>query len=245
MTAGVLRGDRQRFQLFGTTVNMTEQIKNSSAEKSIHMSEATAKLLRKSGHGRWVEPNSSLKTLEGVGDIQTYWLLPDRRRRSMMNTGHESEGGGDETSGPSDCDLSSNSSACGANMTKMQRLVEYNLQVLLEMLEEVVAARNVTSSSSMLLTQSLAEIENEFGRSQTVLEEFKEIITLPKTTTDDIRKRQKLGVADLPGDVKAQLRAFLTEVSLLYRDNPFHNYEHAGKWIAQTPIESHKTSQHT
>lgn len=115
-------------------------------------------------------------------------------------------------------------------MTKIERLVEYNVQILVDILEDVVAARSVKQSShSSVSPESLRAIELGYGQSQTVLEEFKEIICLPKTPLNEIRSRRVISEAALPKQVSEQLRAFLMEVAGLYQNNAFHNYEHAGK----------------
>jgi class 3 adenylate cyclase len=53
--AGVLRGSKQRFQLFGDTMNVTSRIESSSVKNKIHLSEQTADCLVAAGKGEWVE----------------------------------------------------------------------------------------------------------------------------------------------------------------------------------------------
>ena len=45
VTAGVLRGDKGRFQLFGDTVNTASRMESNGVKGRIHVSESTAKLL--------------------------------------------------------------------------------------------------------------------------------------------------------------------------------------------------------
>lgn len=54
VTAGVLRGDKARFQLFGDSMNTAARMEAFSAPDKIHVSESTANELRKSGKGDWV-----------------------------------------------------------------------------------------------------------------------------------------------------------------------------------------------
>lgn len=51
VTAGVLRGQKARFQLFGDTMNMASRIESSGAKYKIHLSKETAKLLEDAGRG--------------------------------------------------------------------------------------------------------------------------------------------------------------------------------------------------
>lgn len=54
ITAGVLRGDRARFQLFGDTVNTAARIETTGKRNRIHLSEQTASLIMATGRKNWV-----------------------------------------------------------------------------------------------------------------------------------------------------------------------------------------------
>jgi Adenylate and Guanylate cyclase catalytic domain len=82
VTAGVLRGEKSRFQLFGDSVNTAARIETTGARGKIHMSHETAELLISAGHSKWVAPRRDLVTAKGKGVLRTYWLV----------TGEESEG---------------------------------------------------------------------------------------------------------------------------------------------------------
>jgi class 3 adenylate cyclase len=74
VTAGVLRGDRARFQLFGDTVNTAARMESTGLPGRIHVSEQTAKLLVHTGHGNWVSKRTDLVEAKGKGMLQTYWI---------------------------------------------------------------------------------------------------------------------------------------------------------------------------
>lgn len=70
VTAGVLRGDRARFQLFGDTINTTARIETTSEPGMIHLSTSTADLLIEAGMGPWVKARSDKVSAKGKGDMQ-------------------------------------------------------------------------------------------------------------------------------------------------------------------------------
>ncbi|KAG7359347.1 adenylate/guanylate cyclase, partial [Nitzschia inconspicua] len=61
VTAGVLRGQKSRFQLFGDTVNTAARMESTGMVNRIHISQSTATLLEKSNKGHWVKPKEELK----------------------------------------------------------------------------------------------------------------------------------------------------------------------------------------
>jgi 3'5'-cyclic nucleotide phosphodiesterase/Adenylate and Guanylate cyclase catalytic domain len=74
VTAGVLRGEKSRFQLFGDTVNTAARMETTGAPNKIHLSQQTANLLIAAGKSRWVKARDELVTAKGKGQLQTYWL---------------------------------------------------------------------------------------------------------------------------------------------------------------------------
>ena len=59
VTAGVLRGERARFQLFGDTMNVAARIESSGEPGRIHISNDTAEFLKKAGKEDWLELRSN------------------------------------------------------------------------------------------------------------------------------------------------------------------------------------------
>lgn len=53
VTAGVLRGDKGRFQLFGDTVNTASRMESTGVPGRIQVSQSTADLLAQSGKESW------------------------------------------------------------------------------------------------------------------------------------------------------------------------------------------------
>ena len=76
VTAGVLRGEKARFQLFGDSVNTTARIESSGKPNRIHASEATANLLIQAGKGHWVKERDDRIVAKGKGEMKTFWIEP-------------------------------------------------------------------------------------------------------------------------------------------------------------------------
>jgi len=74
VTAGVLRGERARFQLFGDTVNTAARMESTGLRNRIQLSQATADLLKKVGKDSWMVKRSEEVHAKGKGLMQTYWL---------------------------------------------------------------------------------------------------------------------------------------------------------------------------
>jgi hypothetical protein len=82
-------------------------------------------------------------------------------------------------------------------------------------------SNNVSSSVEGLTIDQLT-IEKEPGT--TILDEVKEIITLPSEPTK--YKVDPFSI-ELSPEVTAQLTEYVTAIAQMYRDNPFHSFEHA------------------
>ena len=86
VTAGVLRGMKQRFQLFGGTVNVASRMESNGVKGRIHVSQATADELVASGKGAWLEARQDKIYAKGIGEVQTYFCTPNVSTSSATST---------------------------------------------------------------------------------------------------------------------------------------------------------------
>lgn len=93
VTAGVLRGDRARFQLFGDTVNTTARMESNGKPHKIHVSKQFSIELMKLGKGSWTTQREDMIEAKGKGKLQTFWLnVPDHDGRgSICSSKNEQE----------------------------------------------------------------------------------------------------------------------------------------------------------
>eukprot|EP00980_Cylindrotheca_fusiformis_P000032 scaffold14_cov130-Cylindrotheca_fusiformis.AAC.2 len=89
VTAGILRGERSRFQLFGDTMNTASRMESSGKRDRIQVTQTTADLLREAGYARWLIPRSTRIHVKGKGEMQTYWVgkakMPLAKRSDMSS----------------------------------------------------------------------------------------------------------------------------------------------------------------
>ena len=74
VTAGVLRGERARFQLFGDTINTAARMESTSKPNRIQLSQETADLLIQANKCHWIIARQQRVDAKGKGELQTYWL---------------------------------------------------------------------------------------------------------------------------------------------------------------------------
>lgn len=79
VTAGVLRGDKGRFQLFGDTVNTASRMESNGIKGRIHVSESTAALLPEN----WLSEREDRIVAKGKGELLTFFVDPTNGRNSI------------------------------------------------------------------------------------------------------------------------------------------------------------------
>eukprot|EP00980_Cylindrotheca_fusiformis_P013962 scaffold3628_cov112-Cylindrotheca_fusiformis.AAC.4 len=232
VTAGVLRGERSRFQLFGDTMNTAARMESTSARSRIQVSQVTGDLLVASGFSAWIAPRKSKIFVKGKGEMQTYWLKTKAAKGSKP-----SKSKGDMPTLAETIEMSDSSDRTSTvhtdngfdldnveTMTKTERLVEWNVEVLNPLLQQIVASR---AGDTFSIDPSLPLTEATIGKGKTVLEEFVPIIPLKRFDAAELSKRRNTMSIDIGEEATSQLRNYLSSVASMYRDNPFHNFEHA------------------
>ena len=213
VTGGVLRGDNARFQLFGDTVNTAARMESTGLPNMIQVSQATADLLIAASKEHWIKPRDEQVFAKGKGNLSTYWLSVENdrscSRRSMSSRSQGSEA----------CDIT-DSVNIGENTVALndrdKRLVDWNVQVLLRFLKLIVTRRgtsNVIDDWDSVTRPDVA-----------VVEEVAEIIEMPKYVKITEAESES---APINAEVESQLHEYVTAIAQMYRNNPFHNFQHA------------------
>lgn len=290
VTAGVLRGEKSRFQLFGDSVNTASRMESTGMRNRIQISSDTAIQIEKYGKKDWLVPREDLVPVKGKGDMKTYWLFVDDighsqidsssgeffsnikspgastrpqkgvRRSIVITEDKNSLPGLDSSirSGSENETTSILSPSIASPDEKKERLVNWGADLLLGLLKRIVAMRESQESLKELrefedIVKGLDEIGGLSSRishkidgipraqrgsmtsanreptiqmdpDKTVLDEVAEIISLPKKAS---RYQQDPGNVELGANVVKQLYRFVREIARMYRNNPFHNFDHA------------------
>jgi class 3 adenylate cyclase len=221
ITGGVLRGDNARFQLFGDAMNTASRIESTGERQRVHISKQTADLLIGVGKKHWVKPRDEKIVAKGLGELETFWLVLGKERSEGTSLATSDalsvQSDGKPALEPID------STASNLPCTKMTRLIGWNVDVLLRLLKQIAAARG--GKPSKPYAEHVAKTSSKARLS--MLDEVGEIIALPKFDAKKAEKQEDPDSIEIDEKVFAQLTSYVSTIASMYKDNPFHNFEHA------------------
>ena len=203
VTAGVLRGEKSRFQLFGDTMNSASRIQSTSHKGKVQLSTETANLLIEAGKAHWIEPREDLVEAKGKGTIQTYWLRVGGKDDGDRNT-----------------DSALRRSILESNESK-ERLIDWSVTTMMGLVERIVASRGKRRGSRSDKDADVSLRPTHWN----VLDEVQEVVELARFDSQTVFRSDTRGT--ISPEVRGELRDFIAQISSLYLDNPFHNFSHA------------------
>ena len=235
VVAGVLRGEKSRFQLFGDTMNTASRMESNGVPNRIQISQDTADLLIAAGKHHWCIAREDKIKAKGKGMLSTYWLM----------TG--GGGGGAKSNLTSDMSVGSHDLSLDGfdlrdhveAMEKKNRIADWTVEIMACLLKEIAARRKAASTKRgskgdmfVALGSKKKSQKNLFAthtKDATVIDEVQEIIMLPEYDADVARKEASLDPNEitLSQDVFDELRDYIRTIASLYNENPFHNFAHA------------------
>jgi hypothetical protein len=205
-------------------------MESNGVQNRIQISQSTADELQKAGKEHWFHPRDELVNAKGKGEMQTYWLsLKQDNRTSIVsdNSNDKAAGGTESTIGvdsEKDVDEIDHEKA-DANR---QRMVGWAVDILSHLLKQIVAARNSSPTKPKYDDDALGRLERSLGRGDgTVLDEATDFLPIPKFDPDLAERVDPSHTVTLDAVVVDQLREYVGDIASMYRDNPFHNMEHA------------------
>jgi hypothetical protein len=256
VTAGVLRGRKSRFQLFGDTVNTASRMESNGTKGRIQVSESTADLLIAAGKKHWLLEREDAINAKGKGKLRTFWLAPSRKGQSdggsEMNN-HSLQGSdndpteivehmGESISADKAAlkaakkrakkekkankskivPLHIPASAVETPQEKKGRLIEHNTDVLLRYLAAVITNRHTGTGGSRAV--KVIDHSQESKELPPPFDSVADVIIFP--SFDPYRRTEQADFAEL-AVIRPMLHDYVTEVAGMYKNVPFHNFEHA------------------
>lgn len=195
-------------------------MENSGIPNRIQISKATAENLKEAGKQDWFQPRPDEVRLKGKGIVSTFLITKVRGAGSIASEV------------PSLTETTTNQH-CGrghepVSRKKTARLVSWNVETLASRLREVVARRMVVKGRKAAASSNRQLVFNNEDRGdQTCLDEIDKVILMPAFDPKIAAKEVDPNSIDLGFKVMSQLRSYVEVIANLYRENPFHNFEHA------------------
>jgi hypothetical protein len=154
---------------------------------------------------------------KGKGEMQTYWLVTKSGSTSFTA---DTDGDNIEDSNLNLADELDFSGKGG----RQERLIGWNVEIFARLLKQIVAMRG--SDRDMESFNFKIKKHDD----DTILDEVKEIITLPSKPRKFKRDPNSVELSPM---ALSQLTDYIRAISSLYRNNPFHSFQHASH-VAQS-----------
>ena len=215
VTAGVLKGERARFQLFGDTVNTAARMESTGIKGRIQVSSTTAEALRNDNKGSWLTPRSDTVVAKGKGIMSTYWL-------TLKNIGQSLHSNDDDF----DLDVSalSRSSRAASFMDlKDARVVDWVCEILVRQIKKVVVVHQRCPSPA----QSNRDLCFQGQVGSIWLDEVQEAIRTPDFNAEVAEATLDYELIQVPGSITNDIRDYVAMIAAAYKGNKFHNFDHA------------------
>lgn len=184
-----------------------------------------------------------LTILSFSGEMQTFWLESDDQNQeenaakteTPTSSEHESVSGNDESAVESDggfgkIDMEELGIDSDDFDERTQSLVSWNADLLLKILRQIVARRVAVAARNK---ETGAEIDDHNDpvlwpkSGMSPIEEVNEIIHLPEFDGFVARHEPDPETVEIDDEVIGQLNDFVRIIASMYRQNAFHNFEHA------------------
>ena len=200
----------------------------------IQCSQATADLLTNAGKSEWLSVRQESVDVKGKGFVKTFWIDVDGKDDNSSGVLAVDEEKDEYNNGTSErlmlLQLKSATHGVGTlkgdKLSQNKRLIEWHVELLSKLLKQIIAHRSRRDRGAENL--KVAGIDASCKREITTpLDELQEIIVMPKF---DAKKAKKFVDPDsivLPSNITSQLQDYITTLSCMYHNNPFHNFNHA------------------
>lgn len=151
--------------------------------------------------------------------MQTYWLISGHGERNSFRSF-------DHSHGAREGDFGGHLAVHGDFDEKTSRLIDWNVDMVSNSIKQIIACRNGQLSKNASIRFVLDEKSMFKENGESFLDEVKETISLPDfdRSTGNKLDWEKI---EIPAEAKNQLKDCVISIASMYRDNSFHNFEHA------------------
>ena len=231
VTAGVLRGEKSRFQLFGDTVNTASRMESTGMPGRVQCSETTRDLLVQAGKSHWLTKREDSVQAKGKGTLQTFWVAPKSNSSSatgssIMDPVEQKELALQQGSTPTVTPKRKKRKAKRSAALVLEdaeahgeRLVGWAADVLQKLLLRVVRERLLQGDVGNGSNEGLDvdSILHEAGESNPIFEVC-ETIQMSRFDSDQAKRRVNMkGTIELDPAAASQLRDYVSTIASMYR----------------------------
>ena len=181
------------------------------------MSQTTANLLVLGGKPHWITPREDSVMAKGKGVLKTFWLATNPAR-TISITSNESSG--------SDLVIRPGGVAAfvpeKSSAVKHERHIDWITELCQVCIKKIVAMRRKS-----ITPRERSSIVYHLEPNKTSLDEVAEVINLPSFDAKAASKVKGHKSIELDMVVVSQIREYVSTIASMYKNNPFHNFEHA------------------
>jgi class 3 adenylate cyclase len=215
VTAGVLKGDRARFQLFGDTVNTAARMESTGMRGRIQVSSTTAEALKNDNKGSWLTQRSDNVVAKGKGVMSTYWLALKKAGQSLSSD--------EEFAELDNKGLSRSSRSSSVMDQKEARVVDWVCEILVKQIKKVV----IVHQRCPFASQSNRDMKFQVQDGKICLDEVQDAIRTPDFNPDVAEATLDHDLIQVPEAITNDIRDYVAMIAASYKCNTFHNFEHA------------------